>query len=904
MRSERSPELSSALDIDVPPPLPPGVSAKVGPPRIRLDMVPRPRLVDRLESSPARCVLISAPAGSGKSVVALEWLQRSGGPVAWLSLDRMDTSPDRFVPHFLAALTSGEVLSAGEASAILKGLQTGSWTQELLRRIGMTPRSGIVVLDDVHTLEPGPVMGFLASLLTDLDAGPKVVLLSRTDPPIPIGRLRLSGELLEIRQDDLRFTGAEVSELFRRSLGVDLDPDMVRRLEARTEGWAAGLRLTALALRRAPDPMAAAEEMVAARDLILEYLMEEAVAGQPADLQRFLLDTSILTRFTADTCVQVTGDRHAVALLQQVEDENLFLISMDRESTWYRYHHLFGELLRQRLDELNPDRRPVLHRRASRWYEEQGDIQEALRHAAQVDDPGRLVELLDRHGYDILARSEFAGYARWLPFLSEPLAHRSPMFLVSLAWFRAQTERQPALGPLLSALDEALERPPPDYPPPRLEEARLHRSVLESFVLRVTDRFRQAIDVGESLLAELSADETRIRGIVRFNLGAVHLRLADMAAARRHLSAAYDDCLHNGLPYLVLASRGHLGAVAAQTTGLAVARSELEATVAYAEAEGLAGIPAFGIVLYQLAQVRYLADDLGPARELLERALEITAGERETDIHANVLIHLARVSAALDDLDAAEESLRRGAALVLTHNVKPFATTMDVERARLTERSDGHLQRPEEAPPSAEPFDGWSTLREAEAVFRLEQSLKLGIESEVRRLADLLERKSAPRGRGVALTLARVAHAVSAGDTRTRRQMATKALSMAASRGYVRPLLDGGPSVHALIRTSLEYPELPSHVRSFVRSELLPRILDGPTGGSPTSDATEITPRERDVLLHLARGLTNAELSRALFVSGNTVKTHLKHIYAKLGASNRTEAVKLARSRGLLPSED
>lgn len=891
------------------PSIPPVIPAKIGPPAVRLDTVPRPRLVERLEASDARVTLVSAPAGAGKSVLALEWLRGSGRPSAWLSLDALDSGPPRFVAHLLEALTGGDppILPPGRDASVRQSVGTGSWAAKLLSLLAEVDPDSVVVLDDVQTLAAGPVTDFLEELLTGFPSGPRVMVLTRTDPPIRLGRLRLSGDLLEIRQNDLRFTEEEAAELFRRSLPFELDRALVRRLEDRTEGWAAGLRLTALALERADDPGATAEAFLEARELIVEYLLEEVLGSQPAELQQFLMDTAVLPRFNREACEHITGDPRASDRLDEVEEANLFLIAHRRRGGWYRYHHLFRELLTLRLAARDPHRMESLRLRASRWFEEEGDLQEALAQASAMESRERLVEILDRHGYDILARSEFAAYSRWLPHLPDPLACGSPMFLASLAWFRAQTERSPDLGKLLTALDGALAEPPPDYPPDRLQEARMHRAVLESFVLRVTDRFDEALASGYAALKQLPAAASRIRGILHFNLGAVYLRMADMAEAWEHLAAAYEDCLGNRVPYLVLASRGHLGAITAQTTGLEAARGELEAAVTFVRDEGLDGVPAFGIVLYQLAHVHYLADRLNPARAHLERALEITTGERETDIHANVLIQLARVESAAGNGERAEEAMRRGSALALQYNVKPFATTLEVERARLVERRDGHLRPPEAAPASAESTLRWSSLREAETRFALEQCLKLGRLEDADRLARVLEQESAPRGRGVALAVARIARAVAERSAADRQRRVADGLSLAATRGYVRPLLDLGPRVHGLLRASVDYPVLDGLARDFVRTELVPRLPVSPPWAQALADRPgdeEITSREREILLQLSRGLTNEAIARELFVSVNTVKTHLKHVYAKLGASNRTEAVEIGRRYGVVPKAD
>jgi LuxR family maltose regulon positive regulatory protein len=387
-------------------------------------------------------------------------------------------------------------------------------------------------------------------------------------------------------------------------------------------------------------------------------------------------------------------------------------------------------------------------------------------------------------------------------------------------------------------------------------------------------------------------------------MGAVHLRLANMEEARRFLQEAYEHCLKGGGAYLILASLGHLGNIASQTEGLASARHHLESSLQLAREQGLTGVPAFAIILYQLAQVHYLAYELEEAREYLLPAMELSRGERETDIHANVLIHLARVAAAEGAHDEADRHLTAASALALRHNVKPFATTLDVERARLDEARIGRLQDPEDAPPSAETSDSWTTWKEAETVLQLQHCLRSGRHDEARKLAEILKEESEPRHRGPALVVAEMARGALAPDAARRKEILSEALSLAATRGYVMPLILGGPPIRAVLNAALKYP-LPSHAQVFVRDQVLPRMPASESGPAPRlsqDDEWDLSEREAEVLTLLAKGQTNAEMAKTLFVSVNTVKTHLKNIFSKLGVRNRTEAVQVAERRGILPN--
>lgn len=881
------------------------IPSKVRLPTARLDVVPRPRLLRRLDDARHRVALISAPAGSGKTVLVLDWLRTGARPAAWFSIDALDNDPQRFFAHFAAALRSLGHPDLQPATDLLEAAGRaggGGPDPGILAALGAGEGRDVIVLDDVHHLDSPSVLDFLDLLVSGLSSGPRLVLLTRVDPPIPLGRLRLSGHLLEIRQRDLRFTSAEAKELFQLLLPMGIDPALVARLEEKTEGWAAGLRMAAAALERVDDPAAAVEAFTGSHELMVDYLLEEALGRQREARQRFLMETSILPRFTADACVAVTRDPDAARHLQAVDEANLFLVSLDPARRWYRYHHLFGELLEFRLRRLFPGRLDELHGRASAWFEGEGDLQEALRQAASMQDPSRLLDLLDRHGYEILARSEFAAFARWLRHVPEPLSQPYPMFLVAVAWFRAQAERAPDLEALLGAVREAVERVGPGYPEARIQETILHLAVLRAYVERVTERFEEAIATSEEVLQRMPSDAP-LRGVVAFNLGAVHLRLANMAQAREHMERAFEENLRKDIPYLVLASLGHLGAISAHTEGLSAARQHLESAVAFAEEKGFARLPAFAIVLYQLAQVHYLADETESARACLDRAGKLTEGERESDIHANVLIHRARLATVQGDLDRAQELLTAAAALAHGHNVKPFATTLDVERARLAEARTGRLQTPETAAPSAETGPRWSLLREAEAVLQLQHLLKLGRREEAAALAARLRRESEARGRGVARCVALLGEALAATDAGERWNALEAGLELAARAGYVRPLLDFGAPLRSLLDAARSASSLSPGARSF-GVDLLARLPAAPAPLVPPAHdglPDSFTDREMEILALLATGKSNKALAKELFVSVNTVKTHLKRIYAKLDVSTRTQAVERAGALGLKP---
>jgi LuxR family transcriptional regulator, maltose regulon positive regulatory protein len=883
------------------------VSTKLHAPQVPAGLVARPRLAERLGGDGARVVLVSAPAGFGKTVATLDWLRRAGVPHAWLSLDRLDNEPRRFFAHLAAAVETMGTPEARRAAARLRALGTAPAeagpSAELLDALAALGFGTALVLDDLHQIEAPPVLAWLQALIDAPVAGPRWVLLTRLDPPLALGRLRVAGGLLELREADLRFLRTETADFFAHLLPAALESDLVDLLAERTEGWVAGLRMAALALQRADDPRAVVEAFHGTHRFVVDYLVEEALARQGAEVQRFLMETSVLPRFTAGTCAAVTGNAGAAELLQAVEAANLFLVPLGEERQWFRYHHLFAELLEFRLRRLHPERPDTLHERASRWFAAEGDIHQALEHAARMRSPELLVELLDAHGFALLARSELGSLGRWANCVADPLARRFPNFLIALGWLRTLTERAPDLEPLLRAAAAAIERPPAHYDAEACERSRAELEVLRAFALRFAGRLEESFEVGERALEMRAARDAFPRGRLLYNQARIHTVWGRMRSAAELLERSLADNLAARNFYLVLTGLGQQGAVLAQTEGVTRARESLEAALAFARERGLAGLPAFAAPLYHLGHAHYLADDLDAAEDCLQRAVAAGAARGYPEGNANGLVGLARVAAARGQFDAAHARLAEAAVLAHDRNVLLLDTTIELERARLALLRGEHVGPRLEARP-AMPDAPWTTIDETAATLCLWSALAAGDAERTAALATRLRAESEPRGRGVALCVARLAGAALDGAALKgddRWAALDEALSLAAARGYVRPLLDGGEPVRALLQAGLARrlgPAARAHARLLLdRLETPASVASADTARDPLIEP--LTEREQEVLDHLLRGLSNKAIARALYVSAETVKTHLKHVYAKLGAGDRREAAARARQLGL-----
>jgi len=360
----------------------------IPPPRPQL--VPRLRLIERLnEGLRRKLTLISAPAGFGKTTLVSEWVAGCERPAVWLSLDEGDSDPTRFLAYFIAAL---QTIAPTTGVGVLAALQspqpppTELLLTTLLNEIAVIPDNFILVLDDYHAIEAQPVDMALAFLLEHLPPQMHLVIATREDPPLPLARLRVRGQLTELRAADLRFTPAEAVEFLNQMMGLNLSAENIAALEAHTEGWVAGLQLAALSMQGRSDAASFIKSFTGSHHFVLDYLVEEVLQRQPEPVRNFLLQTAILDRLCSPLCDAVTGQEDGRGMLEALERGNLFVVPLDDQRRWYRYHHLFAEVLQAQLREAQPDLLATLHERASAWYERNGLRPDAIHHALAAKD--------------------------------------------------------------------------------------------------------------------------------------------------------------------------------------------------------------------------------------------------------------------------------------------------------------------------------------------------------------------------------------------------------------------------------------------------------------------------------------------------------------------------------------
>ena len=409
------------------------LSTKIAIPRIRPDRLPRPRLIEALKDVMDReLILVCSPAGFGKTTVLADWAAGARLPVAWLSLDPDDDDPARFWRYVIAAL---DRVCAGLADQLLP-LPTGAGGDHgvvtaLINQVEAQGSDIALVLDDYHVVESTLVHDGVAFLLSRIPRQLHVVIATRSDPPLPLARLRVQYQLAELRDADLRFTTSESEGFLRDVWRLDLSPEVIAALEAKSEGWAVGLQLAALSFRERTDPDALLGAFTGTHRYVLDYLTEEVLEQQPDRIRAFLLHNSVLDRLTAPLCNLVTGDADGQDMLERLERANLFVVPLDEHRRWYRFHHLFAEALRAHLQRVESERVPDLHRRAAAWCEGNGLIDEAIRHALGANDPTWAGRLVEEHLNETLQRGETALLGKWLALLPDDAVRSHPGLLLT-----------------------------------------------------------------------------------------------------------------------------------------------------------------------------------------------------------------------------------------------------------------------------------------------------------------------------------------------------------------------------------------------------------------------------------------------------------------------------------------
>lgn len=890
----------------------PFLATKLRLPRLRPRLVSRFQLVERLaQAVTGPLTLISATAGSGKTTLLVQWQASTHMPVAWLWLEPEDNEPMRLLTYLIAALQTLAPSLGVRARALLgfpqvvdPALVLAELSNDLLNWQG---EDVVLVLDDVHVITDPVLHHLLTRLIEHLPPRIHLILATRSDPLLPLARWRAGGALTELRMADLRFAAAETEAFLEQVMHLSLSPEEVTTLQSRTEGWIAGLQLAALALAGKTDLASALAAFTGTHRFVFDYLSEEVLSRQPTPVQAFLLQTSILERLSGSLCDALTGNADSQVMLEYLERANLFVVALDEVRGWYRYHQLFAEVLRTRLHETMPTTLPDLHRRASLWYEEHDLILEAFHHARLAADLERSIRLIEQYTYALAFGGPAHATVNWvhsvlafLHTLPDESIQAHPRLCLSQVLLLLLTGQVPeALRYLEIAKQVALRVASGSALQALLTEA----AVFHAYIVFLQGDLRSSVALAKQVANQLDGAPADVRDIIR--LLAAHRDLANGDA--RHVEAERKNRL---IPVRDVPSMMMSMEVFLQQTGLLLqARlwhlqgSFRKAAATYEQMAPVPGDPQ-GTLLHPglcfgLGELSYLQNDLDMAQRLLEQGRAALRGPltlagdtvvrgyatlarlyqvRQQHDQALAIVdelvdlatarHFAQKQLAVASACRAQVELMEGHLAAAASWAQASGLSADDELAYPREQEYLTFARVCLAQGRLDPAGPYlsEALRLLERLrANAERSARMGSLLDILVVQALAQFVTEPHGRRALITL-------------------EQALRLAEPEGSIRPFLDDGEPMGALLRQARERGIASAYV-----ARLLAAGGNAPSGVLPLVEA--FTERERAVFQLLVRGLSNAEIAQELIITVGTVKRHLNSIYGKLGVNSRAQAI-------------
>jgi LuxR family maltose regulon positive regulatory protein len=875
-------------------------------PPVQSIRVARPRLFEQINRGLDKSlILITAPAGYGKTTLVSSWLRETKISSTWLSLDEDDNDPIRFLQYFITALQKIVPTIQLDLLGVRQGKQPNpniSLLNLLINEISGQAAPFVLVMDDFHTLHSPPILEMFVHLLDHMPSQMHIILLSRADPALPLSRLRVHSQLIEIRVDQLRFTREEIARFLNEAIGLKLSSDDINALDARTEGWIAGLQLAAISMQRVKDVHRFISAFTGSHYYVMDYLAEEVLRLQPESVRLFLLQSSILDRMCGSLCDNVveakpTGSTNGQAMLAALEQMNLFLVPLDSERRWYRYHHLFADVLNRQMEQLYPHLLPDLHRRASHWYEQNGFIFDAIHHSLAARDLERAAQLLDQHGCLLLMRGEVVNLLHWIEAV-EPHSQTYPWIAIQKAWALCLTgQLDRAEGPLQTA-------------------ARLISD------LKLTDDVRTmmgAVTAARAFRANMQGETPVSANLARQALDCLPIR-SDLSCSLRSVATSIlgDACWMEG--DLNEAERAYTDAVsisqAAENIHMVIIANINLADILqeqgrlqrafriYSEAVKMANLPDGQIsplaekAYAGLGRVAYEWNQLEEAAMYLRQCIELSQGWGSFESQAMGYVMLAGLEHARCNPEKADEAMRMTEKLIRENSFTPWRSiSLECALARLwiaqgnLDRAADLIQKSGLTVDNLPEDGGIPTRQQLLYLTLLRLHLAQGDHDLALALSERLLQKSGRTnqlGRLIEILVLQALAFQGKKDLDQALAALKRAFSFAQPDRFTRTFLDEGEPMAKLL-----YQAKSRLAGSSYPAELLSAMGNAfDTSLPPTQLLIEpLTLRELEVFKLIEAGCSNQEIVAQLVISMPTVKRHISNIYAKLGANSRTQAV-------------
>jgi LuxR family maltose regulon positive regulatory protein len=878
--------------------------------------------------SDRQITLVSAPAGFGKTVCVGDWVRMLELPAAWLSLDPADDDPGRFFSHLVAALQLVDENLGWEIEGILRAGQLPPGeviSTTLTNDIQALDTRFVLVLDDFQNIQDDLILHVLDQLVTHLPDTLHLVLLTREDPNLPLARLRASNQLTEIRAEDLRFTNPETDRFLSEVMELSLSQADVEALEARTEGWIAGLHLAALVLQTPSNVQNrdASSTFIAnlsgSHRYILSYLTDEVLNRQPEEVQEFLLQTAILERLSGGLCDAVAGRKDSKQLLRHLYHANLFLIPLDDEGNWYRYHQLFADLLRDQQATNYPKDTLKLNKRASAWYLQAGFISEAIDHALAAEDYSTAIRLIESHAMDMLMQWHLKTVDGWMASIPMEWIAQNPQANIVFAWMHLMRPDYPQASPYLERLQIMFSDPEFGTDDPALLARWL---TLQSMLLNAQGKAAECLQLCNQALELIPREDDHVRNMVYLELAKAYEQSDEYDLAMQTYQTIIKGGQTTGNSVTELLGASGLGLLALKHGKLHYAFEIISEAMERIERSG--SLPPISTAVYgELGVIYYQWHQLEQAHHCFKRAIQVSelSGYSDAELYYGVI--LSRLFHIQGDLERAVQEIQKSVDLmkvqapaavkdeVIGQLVRIQLAQGNPAEAEAKLRKQGFSFKEQFTLPSLVEPQKISVVRillyRAQEEGELE-SIKPGIE-----LADELIEWLLAEGYNLfaleTLLLRAQLHTVAENEQASRADYIT-ALQIGEPEGIISLFVEEGSQVAASLERMLKDDQLgmvhPSYVKNILTAFGSTRqVAERPAAQIPTAQSSDpliepLTNRELDVLRLMAEGLKYEQIGEQLYISLNTVRYHVKSIYGKLNVNNRTKAIDKARQMQIL----
>jgi LuxR family maltose regulon positive regulatory protein len=879
-------------------------------------------LIDRLNNGQdSKLTLVSAPAGYGKTTLVSSWAKLLKEPVTWLSIDENDNDPNTFLIYFITAL---QHVKQGFGSDILAALDSSQAPQIehlrtlLVNEIAEIKRQFTLILDDCHQITNQDIYELLDFLITHQSPEMHLMMIGRVDPMFSLARLRVGGQLTEIRSNDLRFTRMESTVFLNDLMKLDLSLDDITALGTRTEGWIAGLQLAALSLQGREDKHSFIDEFSGVHHHLLDYLVSEVLSHQTDDMRSFLCRTSILNSFTTSLCDATLGINESQKIIQLLDDSNMFLIPLDEKRKWFRYHHLFNDFLKLCLEDEQEEKVFELHRNAAKWYDQNGYTSEAYSHLLLSEDYAEAAKFVEREAKGLLERSELSQLMKWVDLIPEKIVRERPRLSIYHTWaLRLSGSRYDVVETRIRDIENVLENFPADQPDLKLgniyddpedelRNLKAHISALKAFQGVYCENFSEAIEMAEKSKS-YRPDERFVHSSVEFALGWAHRLSGDLESAYTAFAKSSAISNESGNIYMAVASlcRAAYGQILAGR--LYKAESRFLDAERMAVREDGSYYPVVGYAYVYLGGIQYERNNLDAATEYCLQGIELSKRVGLAYDQVAGFANLAKIWIAKGDLSSAQDACK--SAWDSSQLMKDYIYTRrwaedcqvrlwiaQGDQAALNRWLNTTDLRLDEPPNFNHDLDHIIIARAITALGMLDPSSG-NIDDALLLLTGLSELAESADWNGKLIEiLVLQAKALQAISQKEQALLSVeRALSLAEPEGYIRTFVDEGEEVlkllHILNRDKGSSPYIKTLIAAFNNEDQI----------STSQLLIEaLSPRELDVLRMLATDLSGPEIANEMNIALTTLRFHTRNIYRKLEVNNRRAAIRNAQSLNLV----